>query len=251
MGALHRGHMSLVELACRENMVVVVSIFVNPIQFGPGEDFARYPRDTAHDMKLLREAGIDAVYRPSVESMYPPGASTRVRVDGVAAPLEGRSRPGHFEGVATVVTKLFGAVQPDRAYFGQKDAQQVAVVSRVASDLDLGVRIRVAPTVREPDGLALSSRNAYLSTEERRVAASLSAGLRLASVAYAAGERRPDALKEVLLARLAAEPLARVDYAEMVDPATFHPPGHLAVMAVWIGKTRLIDNHDLSEPFPG
>jgi len=251
MGALHAGHLSLVEHACRENAVVVVSIFVNPIQFGPGEDFERYPRDPKHDAQLLGQAGIDAIYRPAAGVMYPMGAATRVRVVGVSERLEGAARPGHFEGVATVVTKLFAAVQPDRAYFGQKDAQQVAVVRRVAGDLDLGVEIRVAPTIREADGLALSSRNAYLEPAERRSATSLSAALRLATEAYARGERHPQALTDVLRARLEAEPLARVDYAEVVDPATFRPPGLLAVVAVWIGKTRLIDNHDLLQPFPG
>ncbi len=251
MGALHAGHLSLVELACRENAIVVVSIFVNPIQFGPGEDFERYPRDPEHDALLLGQAGIDAIYRPSAAVMYPPGAATRVRVKGVSEPLEGAARPGHFEGVATVVAKLFATVQPDRAYFGQKDAQQVAVVQRLTRDLDLGVEVRVGLTVREPDGLALSSRNAYLGPAERRAAASLSAALRQAADAYAGGERRPEALSEILGARLAAEPLVRVDYAEVVDPATFRPPGRLAVLAAWIGKTRLIDNHDLSEPFPG
>ena len=251
MGALHAGHLSLVELACRENAIVVVSIFVNPIQFGPGEDFERYPRDPEHDAQLLGQAGIEAVYRPVAGVMYPAGAATRVRVLGVSDPLEGAARPGHFEGVATVVTKLFAAVQPDRAYFGQKDAQQVAVVGRLARDLDLGVQIRVAPTVREADGLALSSRNAHLDPAERRAAVSLSAALRLATEAYERGERRPEALGRVLGARLEVEPLARVDYAEVVDPTTFRPPGSLAVLAVWVGKTRLIDNHDLSQPFPG
>jgi pantoate--beta-alanine ligase len=248
MGALHAGHLSLVELARRENDVVVVSSFVNPIQFGPGEDFARYPRDPERDSELLVSAGVGAIYLPATEVMYPAGASTRVRVSGVAEPLEGTSRPGHFEGVATVVTKLLVAVEPDRAYFGQKDAQQVAVVKRLVSDLDLGVDIRVGPTLREADGLALSSRNAYLSPAERKAALSLSAALRLAADAYKAGEREPDRLRSKILARLAAEPLASVDYAEVVDPATFRPPGSLAVLAVRIGKTRLIDNHDLSQP---
>jgi len=251
MGALHAGHLSLIEAARAENDVVVVSIFVNPIQFGPGEDFARYPRDRAHDEGLLSGVGVDAVYRPRVEAMYPPGASTRVRVSGVADPLEGAARPGHFEGVATVVSKLFTAVEPDRAYFGQKDAQQAAVVRRLARDLDFPVEIRVGVTVREPDGLALSSRNAYLDPDERRSAVSLSAALRLASAAYAAGERRPEQLRKVLCGRLEAESLARVEYAQVVDPETFTPPGTLAVLAVRIGKTRLIDNHDLSKVFPG
>src|SRR5438132_1737706 len=251
MGALHAGHLSLVDAARRENEIVVVSIFVNPIQFGPNEDFERYPRDPERDAVLLGEAGVDAIYEPPIAAMYPPGASTRVRVGGVAEPLEGKARPGHFEGVATVVTKLFAAVQPDRAYFGQKDAQQVAVVSRLARDLDLGVDIRVAPIVREPDGLALSSRNVYLDAAEREAATVLSKALREAAAAYATGERDPDRLRVLMLARLGSEPLVEVEYAEVVDPATFQKPGSLAVMAVRIGKTRIIDNHDLALPFLG
>jgi len=251
MGALHAGHLSLVARARRESAIVVVSAFVNPIQFGSGDDFARYPRDPERDAALLAEAGVDALYRPQIEAMYPPGASTRVRVGGVSEPLEGLARPGHFEGVATVVTKLFSAVDPDRAYFGQKDAQQVAVVKRMVLDLDLGVELRVCPTVREPDGLALSSRNAHLGPAERLAATSLSAALRLASKRFAAGERDPQVLRQALREPLEAEPLARIDYAEVVDSMTFLPPGDLAVIAVWIGATRLIDNHRLSEPFPG
>ncbi len=249
MGALHAGHLRLAALARSENDVVVVSVFVNPIQFGPTEDFARYPRDFARDAQMLAAAEVDAVYRPSTESMYPPGATTRVRVGRVAEPLEGAARPGHFEGVATVVTKLFAAVGPERAYFGQKDAQQVAVIKRLAADLDLGVEIRVAATVREPDGLALSSRNAYLSSDERQAAVALSSALREATAAWARGERDPAKLRSIMRARLAAEPLVRVDYVEVVDPASFTPPGHLAVLAAYVGKTRLIDNHDLTAPF--
>lgn len=251
MGALHAGHLRLVDAARHENDVVVTSVFVNPIQFGPHEDFERYPRDWDRDLRLLNEAEVDAVYRPAVEEMYPPDASTRVHVDGVAEPLEGVARPGHFEGVATVVIKLFGAVEPDRAYFGQKDAQQVAVVKRVVRDLDLGVVIRVVPTVRERDGLALSSRNAYLSPDERKAAVSLSAALRQAAAAYAEGERDPERLRGILHARLGAEPLLAIDYAEVVDPATFRKPGTLAVIAARVGKTRLIDNHDLTKSWPG
>lgn len=250
MGALHAGHLSLVDAARRENDVVVASVFVNPIQFGPAEDFTRYPRDNERDMALLHGAEVDAVYRPSTEAMYPPGASTRVRVGDVSEPLEGVARPGHFEGVATVVAKLFAAVEPDRAYFGQKDAQQVAVVTRLARDLDLGVEIRVLPIVREPDGLALSSRNVYLNPPERKAAVALSAALREAATAYAAGERDVGRLAGILRARLESEPLVDVDYAELVDPATFRKPGTLAVLAARVGKTRLIDNHDLSNPFP-
>jgi pantoate--beta-alanine ligase len=251
MGALHAGHMSLVEQACRDNSRVVVSVFVNPIQFGPTDDLGRYPATPERDLELLQRAGVAAVYRPTALAMYPPGAASRVRVLGVAEPLEGMARPGHFEGVATVVAKLFNATEPDRAYFGQKDAQQAAVVKRLALDLETGVEICVGPTAREADGLALSSRNAYLGPEERKAAASLSAGLRRAAAAYRAGEHDPVRLRLGILEILEAEPLARVDYVELVDPSTFTPPGTLAVLAVWIGKTRLIDNHDLEQGFPG
>jgi pantoate--beta-alanine ligase len=251
MGALHAGHMSLVERACQDNSRVVVSIFVNPIQFGPGEDLARYPTSSDRDLDLLHKAGVAAVYRPTARVMYPPEATTRVNVKGVAEPLEGAARPGHFAGVATVVAKLFNATQPDRAYFGQKDAQQVAVVKRLAADLDTGIEICVCPTVRTADGLALSSRNAYLSPEERKAASCLSAALGRATGAYRAGERNLESLRLRMLEILEAQPLARVEYAELVDPGTFTPPGTLAVLAVWIGKTRLIDNHDLAQPFTG
>jgi pantoate--beta-alanine ligase len=251
MGALHAGHMSLVARACTDNDRVVVSVFVNPIQFGHREDLERYPSSPDRDRELLTKAGVAAVYTPSASVMYPPEASSRVRVAGVAEPLEGSLRPGHFEGVATVVAKLLNATQPDRAYFGQKDAQQVAVVRRLALDLDTGVEIRVCPTVREADGLALSSRNAYLGPDERKAAASLSRSLRWAAEAYAAGEQDQSRLRRGILDILEAEPLAKVAYAELVDPETFEAPGTLAVLAVWIGKTRLIDNHDLAQPFPG
>jgi pantoate--beta-alanine ligase len=251
MGALHAGHMSLVERACKDNSKVVVSIFVNPLQFGPGEDRERYPTSPRRDLDQLHKAGVAGVYMPAAGIMYPPGATTRVTVLGVAEPLEGAARPGHFAGVATVVAKLFNATQPDRAYFGQKDAQQVAVVRRLAADLDTLIEIRVCPTVREADGLALSSRNAYLSPQERRAAVCLSKALGRAAEVYRRGERKPDALRLAMTEILAAEPLARVEYAELVDPLTFTPPGTLAVLAVRIGKTRLIDNHDLGQPFPG
>jgi pantoate--beta-alanine ligase len=251
MGALHAGHMSLVERACADNSTVVVSVFVNPIQFGPKEDLARYPSNPEHDLELLHKAGVAAVYMPSAAVMYPPDATTRVNVHRVAEPLEGKARPGHFEGVATVVAKLFNATEPDRAYFGQKDAQQAAVIKRMALDLDTGVEICTCPTVREADGLALSSRNAYLRADERQAAACLSAALAQAAQAYAAGEHDSERLRLGIRAILEAEPLARVDYAELVDPSSFTPPGTLAVLAVWIGKTRLIDNHDLAQSFPG
>jgi pantoate--beta-alanine ligase len=251
MGALHAGHLRLVETARAENNVVVVSHFVNPLQFGPNEDLDRYPRDWERDRRLLERAEVDAVYRPARDVMYPPASSTRVRVSGVTEALEGAARPGHFEGVATVVTKLLAAVQPDRAYFGQKDAQQVALVTRLAADLDLGVEIRVVPTVREPDGLAMSSRNAYLNPEERRAAAAISGALGAAATAYASGEHDLHRLRALMLAQLSLEPLVAPEYAELVDAATFQKPGTLAVIAARVGKTRLIDNHDLSKPFPG
>jgi pantoate--beta-alanine ligase len=251
MGALHAGHLALVAAARAENDVVVVSHFVNPLQFGPNEDFDRYPRDWDRDLAALRDAHVDAIYRPSVEAMYAPDAATRVRVGGLTEHLEGAARPGHFEGVTTVVAKLLAAVQPDRTYFGQKDAQQVAVIKRMVADLDLGVDIRVVPTVREPDGLALSSRNAYLGPDERKAAAAISAALREAASAYASGDRDPVHLRALIVTRLGLEPLVQPEYAELVDAATFQKPGTLAVVAARVGKTRLIDNHDLSKPFPG
>ena len=251
MGALHSGHLSLVHRARAENSRVVVSIFVNPLQFGPGEDFESYPRSVQADLALLRAAGVDAAYIPRLEQMYPSEATTKVSVRGVAEPLEGLERPGHFEGVATVVTKLFWATEADRAYFGQKDAQQVEVVRRLAADLDSGVEVRVSPTVREPDGLAVSSRNAYLDPAERRAALCLSRALADAAEAYRAGERDQSALRLRLLEVIRQESMAELDYAEVVDPADFAGHGTLAVLAVRIGRTRLIDNHDLSQSFPG
>lgn len=248
MGALHAGHLSLVRRARADCDRVAVSIFVNPLQFGPAEDFARYPRDEARDLAVLGEEGVDAAFLPTVEEMYGPGETTRVRVRGLDERLEGLQRPGHFEGVATVVAKLLNVGHPHRAYFGQKDAQQAALITRMARDLDTGIEIVVLPTVREPDGLALSSRNAYLSPDERRAATCLHRALRAARREFAAGERDPSRLREAMCAVLGAEPLARVEYAEAVDPATFEPPGALAVLAVRIGATRLIDNHLLSEP---
>ena len=247
MGALHEGHLSLVRRARADNDRVVVSVFVNPLQFGPGEDFDRYPRRPERDLELLRSGGADTIFMPGVEAMYPPAATTRVRVAELGDVLEGAHRPGHFEGVATVVTKLFNAVTPDRAYFGQKDAQQAAVITRMARDLDSGVEIVVMPTVREPDGLALSSRNAYLSAEERRSALSLSSALRRANKLYSEGERDCSRLREAMLAVLETEPMVRPDYVEVVDAADFVSPGNLAVLAVRVGVTRLIDNHLLGD----
>jgi pantoate--beta-alanine ligase len=247
MGALHDGHLALVRRARAQCDRVAVSVFVNPLQFGAAEDFDAYPRGQERDLELLGKEGVDAAYLPEVEEMYPPGASTRVRVHGLDEKLEGAHRPGHFEGVATVVAKLFNAARPNRAYFGQKDAQQVALIGRMVRDLDMGVEIVVVPTVRDADGVALSSRNAYLSEEERRAARCLVGALRAANTAFLEGERDATRLRRRMVEVLAAEPLVRPDYAEVVDPTTFDSPGTLAVLAARIGHTRLIDNHPLGE----
>jgi pantoate--beta-alanine ligase len=249
MGALHAGHLSLVSASLAENDRTVVSIFVNPLQFGPGEDFERYPRDLGRDLQALQGLGGDIVFAPSVAEMYPPGATTRVRVAGLDEVLEGIHRPGHFEGVATVVAKLFWAARPDRAYFGRKDAQQAALIARLAADLGTGIAVRVCPIVREPDGLALSSRNVYLQPDARRAALVLARALQAANEAYLRGEHDHLALKQRLQRELATEPLARPDYAELVDPGDFRTPGRLAVLAVSIGAIRLIDNHLLGDRF--
>jgi pantoate--beta-alanine ligase len=250
MGALHAGHLSLVDRAVDENDRTVVSIFVNPLQFGPHEDFARYPRDLTGDLAKLAGRNVDAVYAPSTDRMFPEDATTRVTVTGLSEVLEGAYRPGHYDGVATVVAKLFSAVRPDRAYFGQKDAQQVAVITRMARDIDLGVEIVVCPTVREADGLALSSRNVYLSADERKAALGLSRALRAANDAYLEGERDTTRLRHRMHDVLAREPLLQVDYAEVVDPRDFQSAGDLAVVAGRVGTTRLIDNHPLGRPLP-
>ena len=247
MGYLHAGHVSLVERARRECHSVAATIFVNPTQFGPAEDFSRYPRDLERDARLLEQAGCDLLFVPPVEEVYPPGCATRVDVGPVSAPLEGERRPGHFVGVATVVLKLLNIVQPERAYFGQKDAQQLAVIRRLARDLDLPVEIVACPTVREADGLAMSSRNSYLGPEERRAATVLFRALTAAREAYQAGEHDAQALRQAMLAVLDAEPLARPDYASVADPETFAElvrvtDGALLSMAVRIGRARLIDN---------
>ncbi len=250
MGALHAGHLSLVARARRDCDRVVTSVFVNPLQFGPQEDYARYPRQPEEDLAQLAGAGVDAVFAPALAEMYPEGAVTRVHVAGLADRLEGAHRPGHFDGVATVVLKLFNAVRPQRAYFGLKDAQQAALVTRLARDLDTAVEVVVCPIVREPDGLALSSRNVYLSKGERRAATCLFRALQAANHAYQAGERDPGRLQARLLEVVNAEPLASLDYAEVVDPETFVAPGRRAVLAVRFGATRLIDNHLLGERLP-
>lgn len=247
MGALHEGHLSLVRAAKQQCHPVVVSIFVNPAQFGPNEDLARYPRQLEKDRALLEELRVDYLLAPPAAEVYPHGFCTHVHVEGLSSVLEGRSRPGHFRGVATVVLKLFGIVQPHFAYFGRKDAQQARLIRRMVADLNLDTEVVVCPIVREPDGLAMSSRNAYLKPEERRAATVLSRALRAAERAIAAGERDAARLQALLRETLASEPLASVDYAEVVDAETLEPVmrlrrGCLVVLAVFLGTTRLIDN---------
>lgn len=247
MGFLHEGHLSLVRQARSECASVVVSIFVNPVQFGPHEDLTKYPRDLQRDLGLLEGAGVDLVWVPTEEIMYPPGYQTWVMVDEITKPLEGAMRPGHFRGVATVVAKLFNAVKPQRAYFGQKDAQQVAVIRQMGRDLDFPVDIIVCPTVREPDGLAMSSRNVYLSPEERRKAVVISRALFQAKNAYAAGERDVKEILKVVIDTLATEPEVKIQYVSCADPETLKEldgkvKTALISLAAMVGKTRLIDN---------
>ncbi|MCZ7662243.1 MAG: pantoate--beta-alanine ligase [Thermoleophilia bacterium] len=247
MGYLHEGHLSLARRARQENALVVMSIFVNPTQFGPNEDLSHYPRDLERDLFLAEEEGVDLVFHPPPEEMYLPGHATWVDVEGLTEHLCGASRPGHFRGVSTVVTKLFGICRPDRAYFGQKDAQQAFVIRRLTADLDLGVEVVVCPTVREPDGLALSSRNVYLTEEERAEAPVLYRALRSAEALIASGERDARLVVRDVLEVLAQSPHGRVDYVEVVDTATLQPLEILAgevllALAVWFGGTRLIDN---------
>jgi pantoate--beta-alanine ligase len=247
MGALHEGHLSHMCRARARDEVVVASVFVNPTQFGPSEDLTRYPRTPERDAALLEAEGVDVLFMPSAEEMYPPGFATRVEVGRIGEVLEGASRPGHFAGVATVVLKLFQLVRPTRAYFGQKDAQQLAVIRQMVRDLNLPVEIVAGPTIREPDGLAMSSRNAYLNPAERRAATVLYHALTAARDRYDAGERAAEALRHVMHRAVSEEPLARLDYAEVVDADTMEPPataetGALLVIAAHIGTTRLIDN---------
>lgn len=247
MGSLHAGHLALVERARRENERVAVSLFVNPTQFGPNEDLARYPRDLERDRALLSEAGCDVLFAPAASEMYPPGWATSLDVGPLATRLEGERRPGHFRGVATVVLKLVGIFQPQRAYFGQKDAQQLAVIRALVRDLDVPVEVVGCATVREADGLALSSRNAYLTAEERGAASVLYRALLAARGLWARGEQRAETLRSTLRRVLDAEPLARTDYVSVADPVTFHELDTLdgpALMslAVFLGRPRLIDN---------
>jgi pantoate--beta-alanine ligase len=247
MGALHAGHTALVRRAKEDCAPIIASIFVNPKQFGPKEDFAKYPRTLEADAEKFSAAGVDALFLPEASEIYPNGFRTYVTVEGLSDRLEGRSRPGHFRGVATVVLKLLDIVQPHYAYFGRKDAQQVRIISQMARDLNLDTEIVVCPIIREPDGLALSSRNAYLNPEERRAATVLHRSLEAAKAELAGGTRDSLRVQAVLHKVLEAEPLAAVDYAEVVDADAFEPVTRIArpcyvLLAVFLGKTRLIDN---------
>ena len=248
MGALHEGHLSLVREARRMCDVVVVSVFVNPTQFGPGEDFGRYPRDLTRDTTVLADYNVDYIFAPPVEEIYPKNFSTYVKVEGISEQLEGVARPGHFRGVATVLTVLFNIVRPDFAFFGQKDAQQALIVKRLVRDLAFDTEIVVLPTVREESGLALSSRNAYLDKDERRAATVLYRALKHAEAAYMNGERSAKRLAEAIRAEIEAEPRARLDYVSVTDAETMDKldklddRSALVAVAAHIGGTRLIDN---------
>ena len=247
MGYLHEGHLALVKQARIENSAVIVSIYVNPTQFGPREDFGAYPRELNRDLESLQKEGVDIVFVPSDDEMYPPEFSSWVDVEKVTGRLEGASRPGHFRGVATVVAKLFNIVQPTRAYFGQKDAQQAAVIKRMVADLNLGMEIVVVSTVRESDGLAMSSRNVYLSPEERQAATILFRALTLARQLRQGGEKDAEKIRRQMTSLIKKEPLARIDYVSIADAETLEELNSvnrpaLASLAVRIGKTRLIDN---------
>jgi len=247
MGYLHEGHLALVRRAKAGNPTVAVSIFVNPTQFGPKEDFARYPRDPERDLALLEKEGADIVFMPSAEEIYPPNFNSWVEVGKITEKLEGAARPGHFRGVATVVARLFDIVRPDKAYFGQKDAQQLLVIKKMASDLDMSIEIIAVPTVREPDGLAMSSRNSYLNAEERKQAVVLYQALTLAQRLYADGEKDAKAILKQMTALIRKQPLADIEYISIADAETLDEldrvkPPALISMAVRLGKTRLIDN---------
>ncbi len=247
MGYLHDGHLELVRRARAENITVIASIFVNPSQFGAQEDFSSYPRDTERDLAMLEEENVRLVFMPTVEEMYPQGFSTWVEVEKITERLEGESRPGHFRGVATVVAKLFNIVQPDSAYFGQKDAQQLAVICRMVSDLGLNLDIVAVPTVREPDGLAMSSRNIFLTAEERKAALVLWKALCLARGHWEKGQRDVASLRQEMASLIEHEPFANIDYISIADPETLQEidvidSPALVSLAVRIGGTRLIDN---------
>jgi pantoate--beta-alanine ligase len=250
MGCLHEGHLTLVRQARRENAAVIVSIYVNPTQFGPREDFGAYPRDLDRDLELLRKEGTDIIFAPLDDEMYPPVFSSWVNVEKVAERLEGASRPDHFRGVATIVAKLVNIVQPTRAYFGQKDAQQVVVIKRMAADLNMDLEIVTVPTVRESDGLAMSSRNIRLSPKERQAATILFKALALAQRLTRGGEKDAEKIRDQMAALIRKEPLAHLDYVSIADAETLEELNLLdrpamASLAVRIGKTRLIDNMPL------
>ncbi|CUU33736.1 pantothenate synthetase [Armatimonadetes bacterium GXS] len=253
MGYFHEGHLSLMRRAKADGGRVIVSLFVNPLQFGPQEDFERYPRDFERDRAMAESVGVDAMFVPEASEMYPPDFQTQVRVQRLSQPLCGRSRPGHFEGVATVVLKLFHIVTPDRAYFGEKDYQQLRIIQQLVRDLNLTVEIVPCPIVREPDGLAMSSRNVYLTPEERAAATVLYRSLQWAQEQVAQGMRDAHALREQVQAQIAASPYARIDYVEIMDAETLEPlevidrPARIAV-AAYFGKARLIDNMALTPP---
>jgi pantoate--beta-alanine ligase len=247
MGALHAGHLSLVRAARASCATVAASLFVNPTQFGPNEDLAKYPRSFEHDCELLEREGVDFLFAPAVEEMYPPGVTTWVTVEDLSSKLDGRSRPGHFRGVTTVVAKLFHIVEPDVAFFGQKDAAQVAVIRRMVRDLNLPVEIAVCPIVREPDGLAMSSRNAYLTPEQRRQALVLHRSLLRVERLVDAGEKSSATIIAAGKQEFTTEPVVRLDYIEVVHPDTLDPVddisnGALIAVAAYVGTTRLIDN---------
>jgi pantoate--beta-alanine ligase len=259
MGYLHSGHTTLFDRAGKENDLVVASIFVNPTQFGPGEDFEVYPRDPDGDAAKCRAHGVDLLFMPSVAEVYPDGHATTVTVDHLTTELCGRFRPGHFAGVATVVAKLFCMVGSQRAYFGEKDFQQLAVIRRMARDLNIPTRVIGVPTVREEDGLARSSRNVYLSVEERAVALSLATALRATRAAYRAGERSASALCDLLAAELTRHPTVALQYAELADPDSLTllrgttleaGQGARAIIALQLGRTRLIDNAAIDHDDP-
>ena len=247
MGYLHEGHLFLVRQTRADNPSVIVSIFVNPSQFGPQEDFKNYPRDTDRDLAMLEKENTDIVFMPSVDEMYPPGFDSWVEVGNITKKLEGASRPGHFRGVATVVARLFNIVQPYRAYFGQKDAQQVMVINKLVADLDMNVKIVTLPTLREADGLAMSSRNSYLDSEQRQAATILYEALQLAKRLYDTGERDAEQIRQKIEAHIHKQPLVNIEYISLTDTGTLdefkriEPPA-LVSLAVRIGNTRLIDN---------
>jgi pantoate--beta-alanine ligase len=251
MGYLHEGHISLARRARQECHSVVVSIFVNPTQFGPAEDLSKYPRNLEGDLRLLESVGVNLVWTPTPEVMYPLGFGTWVEVEGLTKPLEGAARPGHFRGATTIVAKLFNAVQPHKAYFGQKDAQQAAVIRKMVRDLDFPLEVVVCPIVREADGLAMSSRNTYLTPEERQAATVLFRSLSAANAAYERGERNAESLRKIMAETLASEPRAKMQYVSVADYDTLEElqtvtGKTLLSMAVFMGKTRLIDNFVLN-----